>query len=84
MGRCHGVSCCVPHLEGPCRCWIELCYNCVKTLSALFAGVSFRAKSRCPKLLEINKSERNQERVYDLRAKKSKLECPVSFTLCGP
>ena len=29
----------------------ELCQNCVKTLSVLVVGVSFRAKSRCPKLL---------------------------------
>ncbi len=34
----------------------ELCQNCVKTLSVLVVGVSFRAKSRCPKLLEINKN----------------------------
>jgi hypothetical protein len=28
-----------------------LCQNCVKTLSVFVVGVSFRAKSRCPKLL---------------------------------
>jgi len=30
---------------------VLLCQNCVKTLSVFVVGVSFRAKSRCPKLL---------------------------------
>ncbi len=35
-----------------------LCHNCDKTLSVLAVGVSFRAKSRRPKLLETNENER--------------------------
>jgi len=41
------------------RCAV-LWQNCVKTLSVLGVGVSFRAKSRCPKLLEINESGRKR------------------------
>jgi hypothetical protein len=36
-----------------------LCQNCVKTLSVLAVGVSFRAKSRCPKLF-VNKQKRKE------------------------
>jgi hypothetical protein len=43
-----------------CKQVLSLCQNCVKTLSVLPVGVSYRAKSRCPKLLEINKNERKR------------------------
>ena len=36
----------------------------IQTLSILTIGVSFRAKSRCPNLLETNKSEGNPRLLW--------------------
>jgi hypothetical protein len=46
--RAENGACVTPCCKSRCS---EMCQNCVKTLSVLAIGVSFRAKSRCPKLL---------------------------------
>jgi hypothetical protein len=60
-----------------------LCENCAKTSSVLVVEASFRAKSRCSKLLETMKNERKRWRVWShlasLQSRCSSLRAPT----CG-
>jgi hypothetical protein len=50
-------------LKSMCREQVlSLCQSCAKTQYVSVVEVSFRAKSRCPKLLETN--EREHEKVW--------------------
>jgi hypothetical protein len=51
-----------------------------KTLCVLTVGISFRVKSRCPKLLEVNERERKRKRVWScLGLSNRRIHAPGSY-----